>query len=212
MWPRLRSRIAPPTPIPRRSYGWCLEVRGKLGASRSRRVTRGPARALVSFYPFKNEPQPLFKKFPVSTEKDHLQGDHGGQCAGPALCQVQPFSCECSQPPARWRSLSLAETTGCSLPAPSPPTCAPAVHAQHRDPPYPDPGYESRQSPESPPGAASPQARLRDPCPQHLHSRKFRGKFRHIPTRATLCCRSVTPSPQTPRPPPQHLDPRAPRQ
>lgn len=47
-------------------------------------------------------------------------------------------------------SLSLPETTGCSPPAPSLPTCAPAVHAQHRDPPYPDPGCESRQSPEPP--------------------------------------------------------------
>ncbi|XP_036681039.1 uncharacterized protein LOC118880934 [Balaenoptera musculus] len=51
----------------------------------------------------------------------------------------------------------------------SPPTCAPALPARHRDPPHSDPGCESRKRPESPPGAGSPQPLLRaGPLPPAL--------------------------------------------
>lgn len=70
---KAQAQDRPPTPIatPRRSYGWCLEVRGKLGAPKGRRVTPGPARAPASFYPLRNELQPLFKKFPTLIEKEN---------------------------------------------------------------------------------------------------------------------------------------------
>lgn len=70
---KAQAQDCPPTPIatPRRSCGLCLEVRGKLGAPKGRRVTPGPARAPASFYPLRNELQPLFKKFPTLTEKEN---------------------------------------------------------------------------------------------------------------------------------------------
>ena len=70
----LGSPLRPPLPGLHMDGVWRS---GESGASRGRRVTRGPARALASFHPFKNEPQSLFRKFPVSTEKDHQPPPRG---------------------------------------------------------------------------------------------------------------------------------------
>lgn len=67
----LSGRGAPSLLPPRHLQGWCLEVRGKLGTPKGRRVTPGPARALLSFHLLSNEPQLLGKSFPSPQEQKH---------------------------------------------------------------------------------------------------------------------------------------------
>lgn len=54
-----------PTPTPRPSHRPSLELREKSGAPKGRRGSPGPARALGASAAHQQEPQPLFKQFPV---------------------------------------------------------------------------------------------------------------------------------------------------